>query len=324
MTTYTFTVSGATTWACPGPGVAVVELWGAGGSGSDASAGLYGGSGGGSGGYCRIEVSVQAGNYPLTVGAAAYGTDGGESNFSIDLLGSSVVRAYGGKAATPPLNAGAGGSSLNGYVSLDGNAGTAGTSSSSGAGGAPAWGGVFGLGPGKGGDGGAMPSGLGQVATGGRVVVTYSPTPVKVSAHSPAEVVQQMLIDMGIGTDITQNGTWPVASTTEPDEQDNVITVYDTQGTDDGRIMVDGTADVHHGIQVKIRAYDHKTGYVKAKEVRANLLTVLNRLVSLENNLYLVECLTKVGDVLVLGQDAPNSKRRAFTLNMTVPITLKQ
>lgn len=139
--------------------------------------------------------------------------------------------------------------------------------------------------------------------------------------HSPAQVVQQMMIDLGDGTDGSLNNAWPVFATVEPDDPDNCITVYDTQGTDDGRTMVDGKASVHHGIQVRVRAYDHPTGYVKAKTVRNDFETVLNRQVSLDSQLYLVECITKIGDVLPLGQDAPNSKRRAFTLNVTTPIT---
>lgn len=139
--------------------------------------------------------------------------------------------------------------------------------------------------------------------------------------HSPAQIIQQMMIDLGEGTDGSTNGTWPIFATEEPDDPDNCITVYDTQGTDDGRTMTDGKAGVHHGIQVRVRAYDHPTGYVKIKTIRNDFETVLNKQVSLDTQLYLVECVTHIGDVLPLGQDTPTSKRRAFTLNVTTPLT---
>lgn len=139
--------------------------------------------------------------------------------------------------------------------------------------------------------------------------------------HSPAQIIQQMMIDLDEGTDGSLNNSWPIFATVEPDDPDNCITVYDTQGTDDGRTMTDGRADVHHGIQVRVRAYDHSTGYVKTKTIRNDFETVQNKQVSLNLQLYLVECVNKIGDVLPLGQDAPNSKRQVFTLNVVTPIT---
>lgn len=139
--------------------------------------------------------------------------------------------------------------------------------------------------------------------------------------HSPAQIIQQMMIDLGEGTDGSPNNSWPIFATVEPNDPDNCITVYDTQGTDDGRTMTDGRAEEHHGIQVRVRAYDHSTGYVKTKAIRNDFETLQNKQVSLDLQLYLVECVNKIGDVLPLGQDAPDSKRRAFTLNVVTPIT---
>lgn len=139
--------------------------------------------------------------------------------------------------------------------------------------------------------------------------------------HSPAEIIAQVIIDLGSATDGSLNQSWPIYDNVEPNDPDNCLTVYDTAGTPDGRYMVGGIADLHHGVQVRVRSYDHSPGYAKAMEIRALFEPLLNKQVSLGSSLYLIECINKIGDVLPLGQDVPDSKRRAFTINVVTPIT---
>jgi hypothetical protein len=47
--------------------------------------------------------------------------------------------------------------------------------------------------------------------------------------HFPADIIRQLLIDLGVGLDVTATD-WPAFSQKEPDSPDNVITVFDTMG----------------------------------------------------------------------------------------------
>jgi len=324
VTTYDYITAGSFTWTCPGAGVATFEVWGGGGGGGagDGNGTTTGnGGGGGAGGYAKIELSVRTGNYPLIVGAAGTaGGSGGTSDINLDIYGTATaIYASGGLPgadASAGGVGGAGGSGSGGQIAVTGGTGDTGTLTVQGVGGRSPISSY-----GTGGAGGLYSGGAGSSGTVGRVLITYSPVSTPFLTHSPAQIIQQMMIDLGVGTDGSLNNAWPIFSTEEPDDPDNCITVYDTTGSDDGRSMVDGKSMQHHGIQVRIRSYDHQTGYVKAREIRSAFEGVLNKQTSIETNLYLVECINKIGDVLCLGQDVPASKRRVFTLNVVTPIT---
>lgn len=138
--------------------------------------------------------------------------------------------------------------------------------------------------------------------------------------HPPAAVVRQLLIDIGAGSDRADEPTaaWPVYASSEPDQPDAVITVYDTAGRDQGRLNSDGDALDQPGVQVRVRAGTYAAGYAKASAVRAAVLGVYDRTVAMGDARYLVHALTRVGQVIALGRDVPSaSGRKAFTLNAT-------
>lgn len=141
--------------------------------------------------------------------------------------------------------------------------------------------------------------------------------------HSPAEIVRQLLIDLSLGTNIlTSTSLWPVFATSEPDTPDNVITIYDTQGTDGGRSMIDGEFLTHYGFQVRIRSKNHIVGWIKTDMIRHYLAhSVYQKIVHVENNSYLIQAIEKIGNVLAIGKETSISKRNLFTLNATIPLT---
>lgn len=141
--------------------------------------------------------------------------------------------------------------------------------------------------------------------------------------HSPADVCRWALIRVGVGTDPTASplGSWPIYASKEPDAPDNVITLYDTAGQDDGRSMVDGELQEHYGIQVRFRAQDEPTGRQKAEAVRkamAESIYYTNLAVGAYR--YLVHCFGPIGNVIGLGEDLRSSKRRLFTVNAMVSL----
>lgn len=139
-------------------------------------------------------------------------------------------------------------------------------------------------------------------------------------AYSPADVVRWLLVALGQGTDPSAQGSWPVFATNEPPSPDEVITVYDTSPQEDGRNQVDGVAQTHHGIQVRVRAKDHNRGYARAHALKACLdQSVLNNTVHVGGITYTVYAVSGAS-LLYLGKDTPVSKRSLFTINAYVSL----
>lgn len=134
--------------------------------------------------------------------------------------------------------------------------------------------------------------------------------------HQVADVIRWLLIQEGLGTDPASNADWPVYCNRELDNPGRCITVYDTEGTSDGRAMATGRLLEHPGIQVRVRAEDGRTGRAKIDAVREALAeAVYDELVRVDSSRYVVQCLARIGNVLPLGKVEPNTRRNAFTLN---------
>ena len=138
---------------------------------------------------------------------------------------------------------------------------------------------------------------------------------------SPADISRWALIALGLGSDPDEVAAWPIFATGEPTSPDDCITVYDTAGNDDGRAMTSGELFSHYGIQIRVRAVDHETGWVKADSLRTVMSQQVNALLlAVGSSNYLVHAFTKIGVVLPIGKDAPKSKRSLFTINLTAAI----
>lgn len=141
--------------------------------------------------------------------------------------------------------------------------------------------------------------------------------------HSPARIVAQMLIGMGHGTNPLAEplGDWPVYADAEPPLPDSVITVRDTAGRDGGREHVQGERAEHHGILIRVRSSTHEGGYAKARALAVALdQDVYQESLSISGSSYRVHCVTRTGDVIVLGKQLPQNKRSLFTINALVAV----
>lgn len=146
--------------------------------------------------------------------------------------------------------------------------------------------------------------------------------------HSPADVVAQILIDMDFGSDpeVDDDGNsspWPVSVGDEPEYPDNAITVYDTQGRSDARLMPDGHVAEHYGFQVRVRAAKAADAFAKVAAIKVALAkTVYQRIVTLTDPAasYVVQAITGIGDAIDLGKNTPNDKRSVWTLNALVVV----
>jgi hypothetical protein len=134
--------------------------------------------------------------------------------------------------------------------------------------------------------------------------------------HPPADVLRWLLIDEGAGTDprLRPLEAWPVYYPEDPGTPDNVLVTADTTPVSHGRLMVSGAQSLHHGIQVRIRAYDHPTGWLKAWGVKQLLDRQVNNVrVTVGSTVYVVEAVSAT-NLLLMGRE-PNSNRRVFSIN---------
>lgn len=139
--------------------------------------------------------------------------------------------------------------------------------------------------------------------------------------HSPAQIIASLVIASGRANLPGQSGGWPLTYNLMPDSPDNFITIYDTDGSGDGRIMRTGEMIRHPGIQLRVRAQTHGIGYTKAIAIATYWDSVASSTVTIDGKNYRVQNISRRGDILALGQE-PGKTRVHFTVNAI--LTLKQ
>ena len=141
--------------------------------------------------------------------------------------------------------------------------------------------------------------------------------------YSPADIVRYLLIDLGLGTDPLDGGTWPIYVSNEPDRPDNCITIYDTRGLIHGRMMPSGVQAKHYGVQIRIRCSNNESGWVKADAIWTALCEdVYHNRVDIEDEAYCLHNFALIGDILVVGHDSPATKRKVFTINPLLVLSI--
>lgn len=140
--------------------------------------------------------------------------------------------------------------------------------------------------------------------------------------HSPADIIRHLLVGLNVGTMPSAGENWPIHMA-EPDQPDNCITMYDTEGRDFGRIR-GGERQVMEGFQVKVRGVDHKTGYDKSNDIAQIMDTgVGNSTLTIDGTTYIVHTISRTSGVLILGKEIALSKRNLFTINAVVSLRIR-
>lgn len=139
--------------------------------------------------------------------------------------------------------------------------------------------------------------------------------------HSPADILRRLLIALGYGAD-PPSTPWPIFAAGEPNAPDEVVTCYDTSDRGDGRIMNDGERGEHRGVQIRIRSSTHNSGYIKARAIAVAIDEEIyqNTVDMGGGSVYLVHCVNRSSDVIALGVESPDSKRKLFTINVLMSL----
>lgn len=138
---------------------------------------------------------------------------------------------------------------------------------------------------------------------------------------SPAAVIAQLIIDLGLATDPLSSGSWPVSVDSELDSPDNVLCLTNTEAELSGRVQVTGQMSELWGIQLKIRAADPQTGYAKANAMAVAFdQTIRRNWTAIGSNVYMIGAVTRKGSVLYVGREGSATKRHIYTINAIVDI----
>ncbi len=139
-------------------------------------------------------------------------------------------------------------------------------------------------------------------------------------AHSPADIIRNLLVGLGQGTTPSASGAWPVYAAREPSSPDSVITVFDTAWVPEGRFHMGGQKQVHYGIQVRVRDANPVDGFTKIQAIAISVdETAYQNTVSIGAATYLVNAVSTTGGVLALGKDS-STKRNIFTFDAVVDL----
>jgi hypothetical protein len=139
--------------------------------------------------------------------------------------------------------------------------------------------------------------------------------------HTPAQILQQLLIDLGVATDVSDDEAWPVYFGLQPETPDDSICTYDTTGVLGGRDQISGEMQEHYGVQIRVRSEGVNDGVIKALELCSQLDTNVKReSVVLGASYYLVWAVTRTSTINSLGTDG-TSRRRLWTINALMSIT---
>jgi len=138
-------------------------------------------------------------------------------------------------------------------------------------------------------------------------------------SHSVGEVVQFLLVDLGICPMGGTTGDYQIFHDNLPDFPDRAVRVTDTTGITKGRTQVDGIIQEHYGITLTIRS-DGVNGADKAREINdAFDQQVLRTLVTINDFTYLVQAITRAGNVISLGTELTTT-RRLYSINALVDV----
>ena len=140
-----------------------------------------------------------------------------------------------------------------------------------------------------------------------------------ITTDPPADIISQWLADAGHGfKPESKPKEWPVFVGRSPDGSDvvdDIITVYDTTGKQDGRIMKTGENINHPGLQIAVRSMFYTSGHNKLTGIAKGFDSIKNVDVSVGTNNYTILSVSR-GTIIPVGQETSGRTRFLFTLNV--------
>jgi len=131
--------------------------------------------------------------------------------------------------------------------------------------------------------------------------------------NSPSEIIAQLIINEGKGTD---SGTYPVFADFAPDSPDNLISVFTAPSKMGDKDMMGDVAEAM-GLQLAVRSATFFSGEQKARDIANTFDLTKNKQVTYDGNTYLISSITRRGGILNPSRNIEGSRRNLFTVNFT-------
>jgi hypothetical protein len=134
---------------------------------------------------------------------------------------------------------------------------------------------------------------------------------------SPAEVVAAWLVSKGLGKWPASPGTaadFRVTYALMPVDGDNMLTVYNTGASKEGRLHKTGTVIKKPTVQVRIRSRTDALGWNKGQAVEAAAEACRNDSVIISGTTYTIKSFTLTIPLVPIQQEEVN-QRKIFTVN---------
>lgn len=134
--------------------------------------------------------------------------------------------------------------------------------------------------------------------------------------RSPADIIYHYLI-----AGLSSVGDLSVALLR--DTPDDTVSIFDTAGRLDGRIMSTGEVVEHYGIQIQVRGKDYLTTYERARGIAEFLDATKKEVVAIESDeAYTLWNVSRTGAIIPVGIETVDDRRRhLFTLNYVLTVT---
>jgi len=137
--------------------------------------------------------------------------------------------------------------------------------------------------------------------------------------HSPAQILREAIIALGLGTDPDDSMAWPVYATNKPDSPDTLVVTFDAVGRLDGKTSPDREVQEFHGARVVVRHARESTGFTKARSIQIGLDGLYDQQVQIDATDYLIHAISRDDSVSNLGREQGNARRLfSFNCRMTV------
>lgn len=129
----------------------------------------------------------------------------------------------------------------------------------------------------------------------------------------PSKVLRQLLLDAGVVS--SDNATdWFITYEGVSDTPDKQVAITTTVGKVDAEDQF-GSLDERHAFQLAVRSSEPDAGHAKAVALRAHLLAVVDRWVTVSTKSYVVHNVHGLSVIIPAGKDRPNTNRSLFTVN---------
>lgn len=128
--------------------------------------------------------------------------------------------------------------------------------------------------------------------------------------HTGAEVLMNHLISTGVVSRSGSGRPWPATFNHMPEQPNDAVALYDTQGRMDGRMMRSGTVVEFPGVMVRIRSKTYSAGAQIAFRIIQKIDAILNAIVVVgaAEKQYKIDSVQRTSSLLPLGQEEGGSR----------------